>query len=252
MKRPMLSLTLKVALLLSGAAVVSAQNSLTLSSFTAFLNGSVGGSAVQQTFTISSSPVTSVAFTGTFSNASWLTVTPLTGNTPMVITLTANPAGLNPGVYGTTLTFSSPNAGTVSQQVVLTVNNPATPLVSTPGNLTFTYTPGAPLPQAQTLNIATGGIAPPFLLTPLSASWLLLGQSGTSITVAVNPAGLTPGLVYVGGIQIGPSNGQPAVIVPVALYYFPSPQVSVSPSALTFNYQIGAGNNTVQKAIAVT
>src|SRR5690348_15901138 len=138
----MLSRTLKVALLLDGAAVLSAQNSLTLSSFTVFLNGVVGSSAVQQTFTISSSPVTSVPFTGVFSNASWLTVTPLTGTTPMVVTLTANPAGLNPGVYGATLTFSSSNAGTVSQQVVFSVTNQATPLVSTPGNLTFSYQPG--------------------------------------------------------------------------------------------------------------
>ena len=235
------------------AGALHAQNTLTVSSFTIFLNGVTGGSPVSQTLNISSSPVNSISFTAAFSNASWLTVSPTNANTPAAVSLTANPAGLNPGVYNTTINLTSPTATAVSVAVIFTVNNPGTPLVPSPNNLTFTYQPGAPLPQAQTINVATGNASGPFVLTPVNnANWLLLGQSGNSITVAVNPGSLNPGIVYVGGIQIGPQNGQPPVIVPVALYYFPSPQLTVSPTSLTFNYQIGAANNTVQKNVSVS
>jgi uncharacterized protein (TIGR03437 family) len=239
-----------VLLLSNTVAVLHAQNTLNVSSFTVFLNGVVAGPPVQQTVSLSSTPVTAVPVTATFSNAGWLSVTPSTGSTPVTLTLTANPAGLNAGVYSTTLAVASSNATSVNIAVVFTVNAAGTPLVPSPANLTFTYQPGAPLPPAQTINVS-GSTALPFVLTPLNATWLLLGQSGTSITVAVSPGSLTPGIVYVGGIQIA-AGGQPPVIVPVALYYFPSPQISVSSSTLTFNYQIGAGNNIVQKSITVS
>ena len=70
--------------------------------------------------------------------------------------------------------------------------------------------------------------------------------------MGLNLGGLTPGQVYVGGIQIAPQSGQPAVIVPVVFNYSQTPQLSVSPSAVTFNYQIGAANNIVQKTVTVT
>ena len=243
-----------LALILSStAATLQAQNSLTVSAPTIFLNGLVAGSPVQQTFTISSSPATTVPFTITpRATASWLTVAPSTGGTFSTITLTANPAGLNPGVYSATLDITSPNATTTSLTVVFTVNNPATPLVPMPNVLTFDLTAGSAQPPAQTISIATGAASGPFVLTPLNAPWLLLGQSGNTLTVGLNLGGLTPGQVYVGGIQIAPESGQPAVIVPVVFNYSQTPQLSVSPSAVTFNYQIGAANNIVQKTVTVT
>ena len=243
-----------LALILSStAATLQAQNSLTVSAPTIFLNGLVAGSPVQQTFTISSSPATTVPFTITpRATASWLTVAPSTGGTFSTITLTANPAGLNPGVYSATLDITSPNATTTSLTVVFTVNNPATPLVPMPNVLTFDLTAGSAQPPAQTISIATGAASGPFVLTPLNAPWLLLGQSGNTLTVGLNLGGLTPGQVYVGGIQIAPQSGQPAVIVPVVFNYSQTPQLSVSPSAVTFNYQIGAANNIVQKTVTVT
>jgi hypothetical protein len=240
-----------VALLLS--STLQAQNSLTVSSSTIFLNGLVGGSPVQQTFTISSSPATTVPFTITpRATASWLTVAPSNGGTFSTITLTANPAGLSPGIYSATLDVTSPNATTTSLTVVFTVNTPATPLVPAPNTLTFNSTAASPLPPAQSISVATGVASGPFVLTPLNAPWLLLGQSGNTLTVGLNPGALTPGQVYVGGIQIAPQSGQPPVIVPVVFNYSQTPQVTVSPSTVTFNYQIGAANNIVQKTVTVT
>src|SRR6478672_7710747 len=153
--------------LLAGAGVLQAQNTLAANPGTVFLNGSSNGAPVQQTFALTSSPAATVAFTSTFSNAGWLAVSPSSGATPSTINLTANPSGLAPGVYSTTLTISSSSAGSVSVLVVFTVNNVATPLTANPGNVVFTYQPNTTLPAAVTLNITTGLASPPFTLTPL-------------------------------------------------------------------------------------
>jgi uncharacterized protein (TIGR03437 family) len=130
--------------------------------------------------------------------------------------------------------------------------SPLTTLVSSPSNLTFGYNPGQPLPPAQNLTISsTIGSTPSFGVAPVNASWLLLGQSGNTITVGINPAGLTPNAAYVGGVQIIPTGANP-LYIPVVFYYAGAAQVSVSPTSLNFNYQIGATNNVVQKTLAVS
>ena len=238
-------------MLFSGVGALQAQNSLTVGPITVFLSGTVGGAPVQQSFAVTSSPVAAVPFTGTFSNASWLTLAPTSGTTPATLTVTANPAGLTPGIYSTNIILNSSNATAVAQLVVFTVNNPNTPLSVTPANVIFSYQPGMPLPPAVTLNVASS-VAPPYQAAGLNAPWLLVGQSGSSVTLAISPGAVTPGQAYVGGVQISPSNGLPPVIVPVALYYSLSPPISASPASINFNYQIGATNNTVQKTITVT
>jgi uncharacterized protein (TIGR03437 family) len=238
--------------LLGTATALKAQNALSLSPGTVFLNGVVGGPAVQQTFAVTSSPVAAVPFTATFGNAAWLTISPTSGTTPATLTLTANPVGLTAGVYSTIIALSSASASTVPLVVVFTVNNPTT-LTSSPGTAVFAYTAGGTTPTPQTLTISnTAGATPTFSVSPVNAGWLLLGQSGNSITVGINPTPLAPGQVYVGGILISPTNGQPGLLVSVVLYYYPSPQVTVTPNALNFNYQIGAVSNTVQKSLSVS
>ena len=252
LKRQLKSVPALICLLFCGVSALEAQNSLAINPVNIFMNGTIGGPAVQQTFAVTSSPVATVPFTATIGTASWLTIAPSSGTTPSTLTLTANPAGLAPGVYSVGITLGSSSAAGVTQLVVFTVNNPTTPLVASPGNLVFTYQPGSPLPPAATINITSATTPPPYSVIPLSAPWLLIGQTGSSVTVAINPGGLTPGQAYIGGVQITPSNGLPPVIVPVVLYYYLSPQIGISPSTLAFNYQIGAVNNTVQKTITIT
>jgi uncharacterized protein (TIGR03437 family) len=242
-----------ILMLFSGVGALQAQNQLSVNPNTIFLNGTIGGPAVQQTFAVSSSPLAVVPFTAALNTpTSWLTITPTSGTTPATVTLTANPAGLGPGVNSTTIVLSSSNANYITQLVVFTVNNANTPLSSTPGNLLFSYQPGAPLPAAATLNIASSLAPPPYTVTALNTPWLLLGQTGSSVTVAISPGSLTPGQSYIGAVQIAPSNGLPPLIVPVVLFYFGNSQIGVTPSSVTFNYQIGATNNIVQKTITLS
>ena len=134
---------------------------------------------------------------------------------------------------------------------MLAVSN-ATTLLSAPSNLVFGYTSGNALPAAQNLTVSSSvGATPSFGVAPVNASGLLLGQSGNTITVGINPAGLTPNNAYIGGVQIIPSGGTSPLIIPVVFYYGLAAQVSVSPTSLNFNYQIGATNNVVQKSLAL-
>jgi uncharacterized protein (TIGR03437 family) len=230
--------------------LVQAQNTLSINGQAVFLYAFTGGPAVQQTLAVASTPAAAVPFTTAFSNASWLTVTPTTATTPVTLTLTANPSGLNAGVYSTFVVFNF-SGGSAFVTVVLTVNNANTPLAATPVNLAFGYQPGNPLPPAQALNVtAPAGVL--FSASSPGSPWLLLGQTGASITVQVNPSAVSPGQTYVGGITLTPSNGQSPLWVPVIFSYFPAAQLSAAPGSLTFNYQIGATNNVVQKTISVT
>jgi uncharacterized protein (TIGR03437 family) len=246
---------LAVPLFLFGSVTaLRAQNTLTVTPGAIFLpSATPGGVSVSQSVAVTSGPVATIPFASSFTTpAPWLTVTPSTGNTPATVTITGNPAGLGVGIYSTGLQMTSPNANGTTPVVVLPVNNPTT-LASAPSNLVFQYTLGNPLPTAQNLTISNAGAAtPPFGVSALNAPWLLLGQSGNTITVAINPAGLTPNTANVGGIQIIPTAGASPLIVPVVLYYNGAPNVSVSPTSLNFNYQIGATNNIVQKNLSVS
>ncbi|MGA7241183.1 MAG: hypothetical protein WBY44_36210, partial [Bryobacteraceae bacterium] len=88
------SIPISLALIVVGAA--SAQTvsvSPTSLSFTAL----VGGSAVSQTLNITATGTNTTA--AVFYSASWLTVSPASGTTPLQVTVTANPAGLAAGTY---------------------------------------------------------------------------------------------------------------------------------------------------------
>src|SRR5262249_16785216 len=65
----------------------------------------------------------------------WLTVTPLSGNTPMNLTFAANPQGLAAGKYTTTVSITSSAALTpTTVTVTLTVSTPIPPLVTSVNN----------------------------------------------------------------------------------------------------------------------
>ena len=233
------------------ASGLLAQNNLSVSPFTVFLSGLEGGSPVSQTFAVSSSPF-SVPFTASVSNAPWLSLAPSSGNTPATLSVTANPAGMGPGVYSASVNIASPNAGTITQLVVLTVNSPPS-FRSIPDSLVFTYQPGAALPPTQALSISSvnGSAIPSYTPLALSANWLTISGGGPVVSVGINPNGIQPGQTYVDGVQIVPASGSGALIVPVVLYYATAPAISASPSSLNFNFQSNGTNNVLQQTITV-
>jgi hypothetical protein len=75
------------------------------------------------------------------------------------------------------------------------------PLAPSPGRLLFRYVQGQAVPAAQTITIAGGAFT---VTSPVP--WLAVSASGTTVSVAPNPAGLAPG-TYTTSLSLLPSSG---------------------------------------------
>jgi uncharacterized protein (TIGR03437 family) len=197
-----------------GTGTVSAsQQSLT---FTA----STGSQAQSQMVSITSSGGQVSFATSVSASSPWLTASPTSAQTPSQVTITANPAGLPAGLYQGTVTITSGN--TITIPVTLTVQSPPTVAVST-ANLAFVYLTGGMAPAGQTVTVSgsTGG----FMAAAQSdtGNWLSVsptsGTAGSSITVSVNPSGISVGQ-HTGTITITGTDGltgQTVVTVSLAI-----------------------------------
>ncbi|HTS65331.1 MAG TPA: IPT/TIG domain-containing protein [Candidatus Acidoferrales bacterium] len=221
------------------------------------------GPVVSQQLTIASPTGAAVQFT-IFSNAPtstpWLKVngqSAFTGSTPATVTVTADPTGLNPAAYTSSLSVG------VGSSIVLTVN--ATLTVSTigvsPSSITFApYTLGGstiPPMQAITLSGSGGYTAAPS--TQTGGPWLNVtptsGNAPGGVFASLNTAILT-GLAtgtYLGAITITPvgtSNNTP-IVIPVTLTVVPTPPVSVNPTSIVFNVQQGGTGNIATQTLTI-
>jgi uncharacterized protein (TIGR03437 family) len=191
--------------------------------------------------------------------ASWLSVTPSSGNTPAAFAVSIVTAGLTPGNYNSTISISAANAANspVSVPVTLTVS-PAPSLISSPASLTFTSNSGA-VPAAQTLNLSSSGSAISYTVAATTSSggnWLTVSPgSGTTpgnTQVSINSsvlAGLATG-TYTGNVVFtAASAANSPLSVPVTLKV--GATLTPAPASLTFNYAIN-GTVPVAQAVAVT
>jgi uncharacterized protein (TIGR03437 family) len=198
------------------------------------------------TLAISASDGSAQAFTVAIgaSQYNWLSVSPTSGTSPANVTLTANPAGLIPGIYTNTITVTMPNLPiptlTVTAQLTVTGSN----LVAKPSTLTFTYQPGAAFPPAQTvaLTTITGGTVPLASVTS-NVQWLQVSSASSApatLTVSVNPGLLTTG-TYLGAVVVkGVGATIASLEIPVTITVNAASTLTVTPATLTFNYQTGA------------
>ena len=116
----------------------------------------------------------------------------------------------------------------------------------TPATLSFNYQAGGPAPGSQPLSVTSSGASVNFTASPSTASggnWLQVspgsGTTPASPTVSVDPAALAAG-TFTGSItvQAPQASGSPQTVT-VTLTVTDRPRLSVTPAALTFNYQAG-------------
>jgi uncharacterized protein (TIGR03437 family) len=189
-------------------------------------------------------------FASISSSASWLSVSPLAGNTPAVLQVSVDITGLAAGSYTGSLTISAAKAvpSSITIGVTLTVSPPAPAgLGVSSQNIAFVAAQGSG-PVTQALQVLdTGGGSLPFtaVVTSSGGQWLSLSsQSGTAtpsapaaFTVIATPGSLASG-TYSGSISITAGSGasQFKAVVPVTLSISPpSGILLVSQEALTFN-----------------
>jgi uncharacterized protein (TIGR03437 family) len=213
------------------------------------------GATAQLTFTSTAASITIYSVVPT---VSWLHTSLGTGGyvtTPQTITITVDPLPASSTAYtGSLSVFSSDSTGFHSVPVNVSVSS----IGVSSATLTFQYTAGGNPPAAQSsaLTVPSGITVSLAANTTSGGSWLQAGLTGTpsnAVTVQINTAvaqNLAPS-TYTGTITITPTSGgstAPA-IVQVTLVVSAAPQLTVTPSSLSFNYQVGGTNNVTTQAI---
>jgi uncharacterized protein (TIGR03437 family) len=188
----------------------------------------------------------------------WLVVTPTSGATPTNVVVGINTAGLTPGSYTGTITFT-PGGSTSTQtvQVTLTVSN-TTLIAVSPGAITFSAPQGSATvtPAAQNVAVtSTDGTPVTFTATGTTSTpgqtWLAVtqptGPTPSNFTVTTIPQGLAVG-TYTGTIAV--VSGSPTTAgsqnVAVTLNVTPTATLSVSSSSLSFAQNTGGGQPASQ------
>jgi uncharacterized protein (TIGR03437 family) len=177
--------------------------------------------------------------------------------TPVTVTVTVDPTGLNSGqVYTAPIWIYNAVGARTDVQVTLTISS----ISVSPASVTFApYTQGAPtLPPAQTLSITGSGTFTAAASTQTGGGWLSViptsGPIPATVTAQLNAAivgGLAAG-TYQGTITISPVGTTGSVAVPVTLTVLTTPPVNLNPASLTFNVQNGGTNNITSKPLTIT
>jgi uncharacterized protein (TIGR03437 family) len=189
----------------------------------------------------------------------WLSATPSTGSTPGSISISVNPSGMNPGTYSSAVTLASSSAANspFPIPVALTVSIPATLQVA-PTQLSFTAQQNAAAPASQTLSVTGGTSSVSYSVTTSTTNngtWLSAtpasGSTAGTVTVSVNPAGLTPGN-YAGEVLLTSSavTNSP-VIIPVGFTITAQPSIVPTPASLSFAYTL-TGTAPSAQSLAIT
>jgi hypothetical protein len=185
--------------------------------------------------------------TSTTSGGSWLSATPASSTTPGTESVSVNPTGLAPGTYNGTVTVTSSGASNSPLSVPVTLTVAAQPnLTVSPSSLTFNFQIGGTAPASQTVSVGSTGAALSYTVTSSTVSggsWLSATPASSTTpgteTVSVNTSGLAAG-TYTGTVRIAATSaGNSPQAVGVTLNVTSAPNLTVSPSSLTFNFQIG-------------
>jgi len=210
------------------------------------------------------------------SSASWLAITPLSGQlkgpASTVVSVSVNAAGLTPKVYAGDLSLVF-GQSTLTVTVQLSVQNPPSAkepvMAAAPLNLNFSYTQWQPNPTGQVVTITNNGgsmLKWHTLVTPLANLWLGAAPSGGTIApgqtgqvmITVSTAKLTPGN-YVGQITLDGSdekgNLAPGSPQTITISLVVQPPCTISPpssSALSFSAVQAASANPASQLVMFT
>ena len=219
-----------------------------------------GGSApTTQNVAVSGTPV-ALNFTTTVSTTdgnAWLTATPQTGTTPATLQVGVNATvagALAAGPYSGTVTITSAGASgsPISIPVSLTVVAAQT-FTASPTSLSFSYTVGLTVPQAQSFQLTSGGAAPFTVTTPSSATWLQVsptsGTTPATLSVSINTQGLTTTNNYTATIAINspysPGAAAASVTVNLAVTAINAKLLAITNAASYATGSVSPGENIV-------
>jgi len=196
------------------------------------------------------------SYTATTSE-SWISISSSGGTAPATITVSVNPAGLQPNTYNGGVTINE-SGHVQSVQVVLTVSaNPV--LLTGTGSYVIRYTGGGVAPPVGALQVFTSsGSQQSFTWATGLPSWLQFTSAVSSaatpdtLTLSVTPQSLATG-TYLADIILTPTaSGGIPVVVPVLLSVTGSTPVVAVPSALNFTANSGTAPQTQTLEVSAT
>lgn len=204
--------------------------------------------APTQPLTLSlTSSVEGLAFTASVPNGvNWLQLNPSSGDSPRLIQATADPTGLTPNTYQTSITINTPNAKPTSTTVAVTftITAATAPVLSIDKqSLSFPF-PQQGSARSQTITVSnTGSGALQFTATAATnggGNWLsaspangqALPGSPVALTVTSNPSGLSPG-AYSGQVTVAAGAQSQTVAVTMTISKL-NQAILLSQSGLSF------------------
>jgi uncharacterized protein (TIGR03437 family) len=151
------------------------------------------GGNLPQPQAVTVSATSAVAFTASAAGSSWLSVSPASGTTPASLSVSVNPAGLNPGTYEFRITVTGTNGtqSTATVDVSLTVTMPQPTIMSVLNAASY----------------ATGAVSPGELVTIFGTA---IGPA-TPVGAATDPSSGKLATT-IGGVQVL-FNGIPAPMI---------------------------------------
>lgn len=139
----------------------------------------------------------------------WFSVTPGSGKSPLVLTVTANPTTLDPGNHSGSITIDTvpPSGHPAVVAVNISISGPPSTIkINSPSwagssstSFAFSYVTGAAAPAPLELDISSSGDVIPFSITASNASSKTGGGgTNTPVWLRVNQSGLPPNLTTSG------------------------------------------------------
>ena len=208
--------------------------------------------SVSITSDVPSTGVPLAASASTDSEGSWLAVSPGQSSTPGTFSVSIKPVTLSPGVYTGNVVITSSTASNSPVKIPVTLTVPDIRLSVLPAMLAFNYQIGCAAPGPLSLTLSSKAVdGSPYSVgftAAASASgnggWISIdSQAGTTpgnVNVSVNTSGISAG-TYHGSVAVASATASNSPQLVPVLLIASSPGISLSPGALTFNYQIGSG-----------
>jgi trimeric autotransporter adhesin len=212
-------------------------------------NTQPGVATPSQTIQLSTSSGTAASVSVTaYSDSNWLIVAPQSGFTPLLLTVSIGPGAPTSGID---VGFVNVASGTTTLSVPVTLNANSTgvtsPISASPNSLSFVFAANSAAPSSQTVSLSssTNSVAT-FTARPITyngATWLTVspGSGGlpNDLQVTVNPALLSSPGTFNAAVAIS-APGTNGISIPVLVTTQGVPSLNVSPTQLSFGYQLGA------------
>ena len=248
--------TIPVSLTVAAAPVASPTIAVSPSSFA--LTAQAGSTTVlNQTLTITNTGGGTFNWT-VIDDSTWVVKNVGSGSGNGTVAISVNPTGLSAGTHTSLITVSATGATNTPQVVPVTLTLTAPPAQPTIGlsstSLAFSGTAGGSNPASKSITVTNTGTGTLSWTVADNANWLTVTQAGSTITAAVNLAGLAAG-TYNGVITVsatGATNTPQSV--PVSLTVSAptaTPTIGLSPTSLAFSGTQG-GANPANQTVAVT